>query len=142
VTQFSNYLEAELIDHILRNASYAVPTTIACALVNGTAIADTDTNLSGNEVANSNGYARKAHGPSAGTWDDPSGGGATANTTAITFATATGSWGAAVDDVGIMDSSTHNAVNLLMYGTLTVSKTITTDDIFQFNAGDLDIVLN
>jgi hypothetical protein len=142
VSQFSNFLEAAIINHIFRQTGYTAPTTIAIALVNGTAISDTDTSLAGKEVASSGSYARKVHGPSAGTWDSPAGGGATQNTTAIAFAIATGSWGAAITDVGIMDNATHNGTNLLFYGVLTVAKTITTDDIFQFNIGDLDLVLN
>ena len=69
-------------------------------------------------------------------WDDPDGGGATANKTAITFPTATADWGH-VSGVIVVDAST--AGNVLLHGALTTPREVKNGDVFKFNIGDLDI---
>ena len=61
------------------------------------------------------------------------------NTGAIEWPTATGTWGTIVA-VGVFDAS--SAGNLIAYGNLTVSKTITSGDVFRIPAGDLDITMD
>jgi len=61
------------------------------------------------------------------------------NSGAIEFPTATGSWGT-ITHAAIFDAST--AGNMLVYATLTASKTIGTGDILRFPAGDIDVTLN
>ena len=61
------------------------------------------------------------------------------NGSALEWATATGTWGTVVA-VGIFDAST--AGNLIAYGNLTTSKTITTGDVFRISTGNLDITLD
>ena len=61
------------------------------------------------------------------------------NGSAIEWDTATGTWGTVVA-VGIFDAST--AGNLIAYGNLTTSKTITTGDVFRISTGNLDITLD
>ena len=61
------------------------------------------------------------------------------NTGAIEWPTATGTWGTIVA-VGVFDVS--SAGNLIAYGNLTVSKTITSGDVFRIPAGDLDITMD
>lgn len=61
------------------------------------------------------------------------------NTGAIEWPTATGTWGTIVA-VGVFDALA--AGNLIAYGNLTVSKTITSGDVFRIPAGDLDITMD
>ena len=61
------------------------------------------------------------------------------NTGAIEWPTATGTWGTIVA-VGVFDAL--SAGNLIAYGNLTVSKTITSGDVFRIPAGDLDITMD
>lgn len=82
-------------------------------------------------------YARKVHDPADANWSDTSGtDGHTDNATAITFVTATASWGT-VTHIGIFDKLTGG--NLLFHGALTASKAVGNGDTFKFNANDLDL---
>jgi hypothetical protein len=138
MSAMSNYLEGEIIKHIFRTGSFTKPTTLGIALVT-TAVVDSDTGSTIAEVTNANAYARQTLNPLDANWSAPSGGnGATDNVTAITFPQATGNWGTVVG-VAILDSATHGAGNVLLYGTLAVSKSINSGDTFSFAIGDLDI---
>jgi len=125
---FSNYEENAIIDHMLRGQSFTPPTTVYLGLFTVTPGEDN----SGVEVSGG-AYARQA------LTLDAASGGATANTSAITFPTATADWGT-VAYFGIYDALTGG--NLLMYGALTTSKTIGSGDTFKVNAGDLDITVD
>lgn len=61
------------------------------------------------------------------------------NGSALEWDTATATWGTVVA-VGIFDASTGG--NLIAYGNLTNSKTITIGDVFRISAGNLDITLD
>ena len=60
------------------------------------------------------------------------------NTAAIEYATATADYGTVVA-MGVYDALTSG--NLLAYGTLTTSKTVSNGDVFRFNASAIDITL-
>jgi len=129
MTAATNYLENEVLDHILGEGTrdFASPTNLQVGLF--TAVTDgeagTVTEVSGN------GYARTDV-----TFGVSTGGSAT-NTADVTFPTATGGdWGL-VNNAGIYDQ----AGNLLFYGALTVSKTVTDGDTFQISTGSLTISL-
>jgi hypothetical protein len=62
-----------------------------------------------------------------------------ANTSAIEFPTASGSWGTIVA-AGVFDASTGG--NLLAFADLTASKTIGSGDVLRFDAGTLVITLD
>ena len=62
-----------------------------------------------------------------------------ANTSAIEFPTASGSWGTIVA-AGIFDAST--AGNLIAFANLTTSKTVNTGDVLRFNASTLTVTLD
>ena len=124
----SDYLENALLDHVLKHTAYTSPTTVYAALYTA---APSDAG-GGTEVSGGS-YARTSI-----TFGSASGG-ATDNTSAITFPTATGSWGT-VTHVGIFDSATSG--NLLWWGALTASKSVATGDVVQFAVGDLDIGLD
>ena len=68
-------------------------------------------------------------------WDAPSDG-ATQNTSAITFPTATGDWGMVS---GVIVTDHASAGNVLLHGSLTTPRDVKNGDVFKFNAGDLDI---
>lgn len=61
------------------------------------------------------------------------------NSAAIEWPTATASWGT-VTHIAVFDAST--AGNMLVYATLTASKTISTGDVLRIPLGDLDITLD
>lgn len=131
----SDYLEVALLNHIFGNTTFTRPANIYIALFTA---APSDSG-GGTEVSGGS-YARQAvpTGASSG-WATASGtGGATENSGAITFPTATANWGT-ITHVGLFDAST--AGNLLFHGALTASKQIDTGDVFQFAAGALDITL-
>jgi hypothetical protein len=140
----SDYLENKLIDHVFRNRSYTVPSTIYVALFTA---APSDSG-GGTEVSGGS-YARVQVGPSDSTWESTQGTttavassgttGATQNGSTITFPTPSANWGT-VTHVGIFDASTSG--NLLFHGALTASKTVNNGDPAPtFPAGALDITL-
>lgn len=129
MTALSNYLENALINHILRNTQHTTPGTSIYVALYTTDPTDADT---GTEVSGGS-YARVQ----VTAWDAPSDG-ATANTSDITFTTASADWGT-VSHVGIHDDSA--AGNLLFHGSLTQSKVVNNGDTFKFLAGDLDVSL-
>jgi hypothetical protein len=90
-----------------------------------------------NEVANSNAYARV---DTSSAWGTAAASGTISNDAAITFAEATGSWGT-VTHFALCDSGTHGAGNMIIYGSLTASKTIGSGDTPQFSIGELDVSL-
>ena len=124
----STFMENKIIDHILRGQAYTVPSTIYLALFTTD---PTEANL-GTEVSGGS-YARKALTLNVGS------GGATANTSPITFEAATASWGT-VAYFGIYDALTSG--NLLMHGALTTTKTVGTDDTFVVPVGNLSITFD
>jgi hypothetical protein len=127
---FSNYLENKLLDHVFKVASFTVPTNIYVAL------STADPTDSGGSIAepSGNNYARTL----CNTWDAAASG-ATANTNAVTFPTASGSWGT-ITHFALFDAS--SAGNMLAHGALTTSKSITNGDTPKFNAGEIDVTLD
>lgn len=125
MSAMSDYLENEILDHILGTGSYTAPAAVYVGLSTGSFADDNSgTELSGN------GYARVAATFSAAA------SGTTSNSAAIEFSAATGSWGT-VSHFGIFDAST--AGNLLIHGAFTASKVIASGDILKISAGDLDV---
>jgi hypothetical protein len=125
MSAMSDYLENEILDHILATGSYTAPTAVYVGLSTASFADDN----SGTELSGS-GYARVAatFGAAAS--------GTASNSAAIEFPAATGSWGT-VSHFGIFDAST--AGNLLIHGAFTASKVIASGDILKISTGDLDI---
>jgi len=147
----SNYLENELLDHILGEGSRNyTPTTlfvalfadtgsgVAAALESGTSSTSGTANWGYYEINNGS-YARQAV-----DFNAASSGSAT-NNGAVTFPQASANYdtaggaGNTVTHIAIMDAST--AGNVLFYGALSVSKTVTTGDTFQINDTALTVSL-
>jgi hypothetical protein len=146
MASMSNYLENKLIDHLFRSTSFSAPTTLAVALCTA-APDDTSTGATITEVANSGSYARTqldagtsnwANTQASGTGASSGTGGTTSNSSTITFPTASGSWGT-VTHIAIVDSATHGAGNVLFWGALSVSKTVSSGDIFTVAANQLTV---
>jgi hypothetical protein len=121
----SDYLENEILDHILSTGSYTMPTAVYVGLSTGSFNDDN----SGTELTGSN-YARVAATFTAAA------SGTTSNSAAVEFNAATGSWGS-ISHFGIFDAASSG--NLLIHGAFTVAKTIASGDILKIPTGDLDI---
>jgi hypothetical protein len=125
MSAMSNYLENEILDHILGTGSYTMPSAVYIGLSTGSfGDGNTGTELTGS------GYARVAatfNAAASGTAD---------NASAIQFAAATGSWGS-VSHFGVFDAASSG--NLLIHGAFSAAKTIASGDILKIDAGDLDI---
>ena len=135
MSAMSNYLEGEIIKHIFRSDIFSKPTVLAMGLFTGS---PTDAN-SAKEISG-NGYGRAQLNPADANWAAPSSGsGLTSNLSAITFPTPTGSWGT-ITHFGIYDSP--SAGNLLFWGPLTDSRTVTTGDSMSFTIGQLGITFD
>ena len=125
MSAMSDYLENEILDHILGTGAYTMPTTVYVGLSTGSFGDDN----SGTELSGS-GYARQSisFGAAAS--------GTASNDAAVEFPAATGSWGT-VSHFGIFDAASSG--NLLIHGALTASKVIETGDILKIAVGDMDI---
>ncbi|KKN17997.1 hypothetical protein LCGC14_0960230 [marine sediment metagenome] len=127
---FADFWEDEILDHLFGKGSYSPPTIYV-----GLSTADPLDDASGLAEVSGNNYARVQ--TAGGDWDVSSGG-ATANANAVTFPTASGSWGT-VSHICLFDAS--SAGNLLASVALDSSQAVTTDQIPRFSAGEIDVTL-
>jgi len=116
----------KLLDHTMKGTAFTQPTTIYIGL----STADPTDDMSGLAEPGSGAYAREEH----ASWTVTAS--AAENNGAITFTTATGSWGTIAHHF-LADALT--AGNYLYYGPLDASQAITTDDIVNYVSGALDI---
>ena len=136
----SDYAALAFLDLAFRNQAFAAPTTYV-ALTTAT-IADTNTGATITEVANANGYAREVvnlAGGASPAWTAAASGAAD-NAAAITFTTATGSWGTVVATC-LIDSATHGAGNMIFYDNGMSDQAVTTDDTVNFPIGTYDVAV-
>lgn len=126
----SNYLENEVLDHVLGKGTrdFTSPTALYISLYT----TDPGEDGSGTEVSGVS-YARTAV-----TFNTASGGSATNNGDVTFPAAGSGGWGT-VSHIGVHDAS--SAGNLLFYGALTASRTVSEGDIFQISDTNLTISL-
>ncbi len=127
---FSDYWENKILDHIFGKGSYTPPTIYV-----GLSTADPTDNGSGLAEPSGSGYERVQ--TSASNWNIASNG-SLDNTSDITFAQATGSWGT-ITHFALFDVA--SAANMLAHGALSQSQAIGNSDTARFQAGDLDISL-
>lgn len=132
----SDYLENELLDHVLGNAAFTSPgLSLYVALFHGTA-AGVLTNLEAGTLTDEitlGSYTRTQVAFNAAA------SGSINNNGAVTFPTATANYDGAVTCIAIMDNT--SAGNVLFYGELTVAKTVTTGDTFQIADTNLTVSL-
>ncbi len=133
MTAITDFLENELLDHVLTNTAYTQPATVYASLFTtlsaGNIEADTGTEATGSA------YARTAI-----TFGTPAASGSISSTADCTFPTASGgNWGTIV---GMMIEDASTAGNALFGGTLTASKVVNDGDTFKFNSGDITVTLD
>ena len=121
----TNYLEAKILDHVLRNTTYTAAATVYLALYTAT---PNDTG-GGTEVTGGS-YARNATSFSAAS------GGSISNSAIETF---TNMPAATVISVGIFDASSGG--NLLLYGNLVSNIIVTAASEVEFGIGDITVTL-
>jgi hypothetical protein len=135
MSDFSDYYENKVIDHLLRGEAFTVPTTIYVALF--TANTGLETNAPTAEITEG-GYARKAVTLSAAS------GGATSNSAVVEFDAATEDWTEATH-FAIVDHETNSTwgsnVNVLMWDALTTARTCTNGNQLKFSAGALTVTI-
>lgn len=140
MASLSNYLQNKLIDALLRGQSYTMPATVYVALFTAApTAAGGGTEVTGNayaRVAVASSLANWAGTQAAGSTSASSGtSGQTSNNNTINFPTPTPSgWGTVVD-VALFDASSGG--NMLLFGALSVSKTINAGDVVDFPAAAL-----
>jgi hypothetical protein len=131
----SNYLENLSLDSILGGPAFTRPSVVYVGLL-------TDSNTGAQrdagdvtEVTSAGGYTRVAVTNNPANWPAASAG-QKSNANAITFPTATASWGT-VQAFGIWDAASSG--NLLFWGNLSASQAISTGDTPNFGAGTIRI---
>jgi hypothetical protein len=125
------YLERKLLDHSLGKTSYTMPAVWVGLFTAAPSDAGGGTEVSGGS------YARKS--TAAADWSAAatvSGVSSSSNANAVTFVTATASWGTATH-FGLFDAAT--AGNLLRWAPLTTAKAVASGDTPSFAAGSLTI---
>jgi hypothetical protein len=129
-----NTLENVLLDHILGAITYTPETTVYLGL----STADPLDTFAGLAEPAGSGYARVAVTNNATNFPAASAG-LKSNGTAITFPSASGSWGT-VTHFFIANHATATAVtNLMFFGALTTARAISSGQTPSFAIGDLDI---
>jgi hypothetical protein len=121
----SDFLENKLLDHMLGKTAYTMPTVYVGLYTAAPTDAGGGTEVSGGA------YARVA--TTGATWNAASAG-SSSNAAAVTFPTASASWGT-VTHFGLFDAA--SAGNMLRWGALTTSKTVGNGDTPSFGIGTL-----
>ena len=130
MTDFSDFLEEELLDHVLNGLTWASPASVWIGLY--TAV---PSDAGGGTEVSGTGYARIQM---TGGWTVTVN--VADNTAIIDFGTAgAGGWGT-IGWVGIFDAVTGG--NLLFWGALSATKTVNDGDSFQFAASALTVTLD
>jgi hypothetical protein len=152
----SNHLEDKLLDHVLRysTAPYVAPSTVyvalfadsgsaaSAALESGTSATGSGNSNWGHFEINNASYARQSV-TFAAAGASTTGTISTNSTVSFPVASANyetaGTTGNTVTHIALMDDSTGGDV--LFYGTLTTSKTVSSGDQFTVSSGNLSISL-
>tara|TARA_Y100001970_G_scaffold96439_1_gene121485 strand:+ start:10802 stop:11227 length:426 start_codon:yes stop_codon:yes gene_type:complete len=138
MSAMSTYLEDHLINFVLRNNpdDFASPgTAVYVGLIKYYDAAKVEAGNLVQEISTSGSTAYNR--VQVTSWEAPSDG-ATQNSEAITFPTATADWGG-VSGVIVINNATPGAGNVLLHGSLTTAREVKNGDVFKFNIGDLDI---
>lgn len=135
---FTNFLAAELLDHIFTDAAYAPPTTLHIGLSTTTPAED------GTGVTEpvGNGYARVpivAADMNAATLADPS---VKSNGNVLTFPQATADWAAGANMTHWVLYDAVSAGNLLASAALTTPRAVLNGDTATIPAGSMQVTLD
>tara|TARA_A100000172_G_scaffold81110_1_gene73018 strand:+ start:7335 stop:7739 length:405 start_codon:yes stop_codon:yes gene_type:complete len=134
MTALSTYAERKLLDHVFKNTSYTSPQAYI-----GLFTSDPTDSASGTEASGS-GYARIRIDNKMSSATANSDNSQITNSSAITFAAASGGAFGTITHIGIFDASSSG--NLLAHGALASSKVISDGDTFQINASGLVITID
>lgn len=133
MAELSNYLEDELLDHVLGGGDYTAPATLylalATATVNDATTGTTITEPSGNNYGRDTVTNNATNFPAASA-------GSKSNGVEFTFPTPSGSWGT-ITDMAYADAATVG--NLLAYTVLNASKVINNGNTVRFAIGALTL---
>lgn len=129
----TDYLENEILDHILGNSAYTAPSTLYLGLATGVSEAGVITG-----EPSSGSYARVAVTNNTTNFPAASNG-SKSNGAKFSFPEATGSWGT-ITHVFISDANSGG--NVILYSELTTSKTVDTGDTVSFAIGNLTFTLD
>lgn len=132
-------METTLQKLILSATAYTAPGTVALALSTA-AYSDAATGASMTEVANTGAYARVSQTNNTTNFPVVGANTATANATAFTFTTATGSWGTILSAY-LVDTATYGSGNVL-FGSDITSKTVGTGDTVSVAVGALTLIID
>ncbi|MCH9845906.1 MAG: hypothetical protein K0U53_00150 [Betaproteobacteria bacterium] len=130
MANLSNYAEDKVLDHLFKNTSYTSPTAYIGYFNNSITDASVPTEVSGNN------YARVEISSKMGS----SSSGTISNTSAITFPAASGGDHGVITAIAIFDASSSG--NMIAYGDLTTSKTISDGDQLNIAIGNLQISID
>lgn len=128
----SDYLENKILDHILGGGDYTRPANLYYAVYTSG-----PTDSGGGTEVSGGAYARVAITNNNTNFPTASGG-TKSNGAAVTFPTATGTWGT-VTHIGIFDAASGG--NLIFHAALSASKVITTDDTLNYPIGSIVFTL-
>lgn len=138
----SNYLENKVLNLLLGNVSYTIPTTLYVGLWDSSdgTLTDASTGASAGEISG-NGYSRAAVANDTTTWGTATTDSTRRNAIEISFPTATGAWGStSVDQMAILDASSGG--NILFWADLGTPKIIGNGDSVKFGINDITVVEN
>jgi len=130
MANLSNYAEDKVLDHLFKNTSYTSPTAYIGYFNNSITDASVPTEVSGNNYARVE-ISSKMGSASSGT---------ISNTSAITFPAASGGDHGVITAIAIFDASSSG--NMIAYGDLTTSKTISDGDQLNIAIGNLQISID
>ena len=130
MANLSNYAEDKVLDHLFKNTSYTSPTAYIGYFNNSITDASVPTEVSGNN------YARVEISSKMGS----SSSGTISNTSAITFPAASGGDHGVITAIAIFDASSSG--NMIAYGDLTTSKTISDGDQLNIAIGNLQMSID
>lgn len=139
MSQFSDYLEQNIIQTTLRGQSMPVPSGTFVALFTS----DPTDSGSGDEVDTTEWPAYERQDAAQGGaidsgWTSPSDG-VTSNAKVLTFPANNGEGAIVVSHIGIYDSATGG--NLLYHAALTSSKTLQVGDVISFAVGSITVTV-
>src|SRR5947209_4393537 len=145
MANMSDYLENKLIDALFRGGSFTFPSTVYIGLCTASPN-DASTGSSCNEVSGGN-YARQSVACNSSNFQDTAGGtaatssgttGTTKNVSAISWSGVT--WAATVTSLVICDAASGG--NILFYGDLASSKTVSSGDTFTLTAAGVSVQID
>jgi hypothetical protein len=126
MASMTSFLQKSLLDHLLNIASYSAPAALYVSLHTAS---PTDTGSHGSEVGSGVGYARQSIAGQMGATDATTG--ISVNTGTLTAGPAsTSDWGT-ISYLGIEDSGTIGAGNMVLWGAASTTKLVTVGINFQ-----------